>query len=539
MASIQIRNAHIIDGVNDFPEKINLYIEDGKIKEVSSAELDAETVIDAKGKTLTPGFFDSHIHIESTYATPREFSKEAVLQGTLGVVADPHEIANVLGTKGIDMFIDLAKESLFNIYVAIPSCVPATPFDTNGAGKMTAKDIAKYCEMEEVVSLGEMMANIELINGNSEIEEKLKTFVNKKRDGHTAGLSVDEIKEYISRGIDNDHESTSAESVEALLKCGATPFIREGSAAKNLSDIISNLKDKTILEKCSFCTDDKHLADIKKEGHINTLITKSIELGVEEKVAVRMATANGYAHYNIKDKGQIKEGYDADFVISHDRYRKIDYVFQKGKCLVYKGKLKDKTIGKEKEFENTVKIDKIKFNEDLWKGKKFAIELIDNQILTKISESNDKSYLAVCERHGRNGNIATSYLTNYGIQNGAIATTVAHDSHNIIVVGDNFEDMNLAIEELVKIKGGYVLVRKGKVVASVPLAICGVMSKEPAKTIIKRVRNFQRETHKMGINKNIDSLLTLSFISLPVIPSVRLLDTGLFDVLKRKFISED
>ena len=538
MASIQIRNAHIVDGVNEFPQISNVYIVDGKIEEISKDLIEADKVIDVKGKTLTPGFFDAHIHIESTYATPREFSKEAILKGTLGVVADPHEIANVQGTKGIDMFLALAKEALFDIYVAIPSCVPATPFDTNGAGILSNEDIKKYAKLEEVVSLGEVMANFELIEGNVEIQQKIKTFSNKKIDGHTAGLSVNQIGEYISKGINNDHEATTSESLEELIKAGATPFIREGSAAKNLEDIIAKLEDKSLLSKGCFCTDDKHLADIKNEGHINTSISKAISLGVDEKVAVRMASANAYKHYNIQNKGEIKVGYDADLVVSHDNYKKIDYVFREGECLVTKGKIEDKEIKIEREFENTVKANNIKFSQEMWKDKKVAIQLIENQILTEKVENKNGSLLAVCERHGKNGNIACSYLENYGIKDGAIATTVAHDSHNIIVVGDNIEDMQIAVDQLINIKGGYVLVRKHKVRAEVPLAICGVMSEEPSKMIIKRVEKFTTEARKLGINKSIDSMLTLSFISLPVIPSVRLLDTGLFDVLKREFIVE-
>lgn len=538
MASIQIINAHIVDGVNDFPAISNIYVVDGKIQKISNEKIKADRVIDIKGKTLTPGFFDSHIHLESTFATPLEFSKEAVLQGTLGVVADPHEIANVLGTEGIDMFLSLAKEALFDIYVAIPSCVPATPFDTNGAGVISAEDIKKYAELIEVVSLGEVMANIELIKGDREVEKKIKAFAGKRIDGHTAGLNLEQVRKYIQKGIDNDHEATSAETVEELIKSGATPFIREGSAAKNLVDIISRLENKSILNFCCFCTDDKHLGDIKKEGHINNSISLAMKLGADEKVAVRMASANGYHHYNIPNKGQIKVGYDADIVVSHDQYSKIDYVFRKGECIVSKGRLIEKRAKVKRTFENTVKVSNLKLTPELWKDKKLAIELIDNQILTKLSESSDGAYLAVCERHGKNGNVSCSYLANYGIQGGAIATTVAHDSHNIIVVGDKIEDMQLAVDRLVEIKGGYVLVRNWKVTAEIPLCICGVMSDESSKMIIKRVEKFTKETKKLKINTNVDPMLTLSFISLPVIPGVRLLDTGLFDVLKREYISE-
>ena len=542
MKSIQIRNAKIIDGINEFPNSSNVYIENGYIREISIKNKSADLIIDADGKKLVPGFVDAHIHIESTFATPLEFSKVAIKNGTLAVIADPHEIANVMGTDGIDMFLKLAEEALIDVYVAIPSCVPATEFDTNGAGKLTAKDLSKYVTENRVVSLGEVMSNYDLINGDKDLIEKIKKFSSKKIDGHTAGLSENKLEEYIKAGINNDHESISANTVEQLVQLGATPFIREGSATKNLEDIITGIKDKDILKQCCFCTDDKHLKDLKEFGHINYNVSKSIDLGVDEKIAISMASANAYDHYKIKKKGQVKEGYIANLVLFDDLYKKADIVIKDGMVVVENGELIENLKNKKlqySEFANTVKVNKVQLKEENWKGKKKCIVLVDKQIVTEISEIDkveEYNYLAVIERYGKNGNISFSYISNYHICNGAISTTVGHDSHNIIVVGDNVRDMSIAVNALINNHGGYTVVRNGQVTAELPMQFCGEMSVESADEIIKKMDNIMQETDKLQINKNIDPLLTLSFISLPVIPKIRLLDTGLFDVLNRKFL---
>lgn len=542
MKSIQIRNAKIIDGINEFPNSSNVYIENGYIREISIKNKSADLIIDADGKKLVPGFVDAHIHIESTFATPLEFSKVAIKNGTLAVIADPHEIANVMGTDGIDMFLKLAEEALIDVYVAIPSCVPATEFDTNGAGKLTAKDLSKYVTEDRVVSLGEVMSNYDLINGDKDLIEKIKKFSSKKIDGHTAGLSENKLEKYIKAGINNDHESISANTVEQLVQLGATPFIREGSATKNLEDIIMGIKDKDILKQCCFCTDDKHLKDLKEFGHINYNVSKSIDLGVDEKIAISMASANAYDHYKIKKKGQVKEGYIANLVLFDDLYKKADIVIKDGMVAVENGELIENLKNKKSqysEFANTVKVNKVHLKEENWKGKKKCIVLVDKQIVTEISEIDkveEYNYLAVIERYGKNGNISFSYISNYHICNGAISTTVGHDSHNIIVVGDNVRDMNIAVNALINNHGGYTVVRNGQVTAELPMQFCGEMSVESADEIIKKMDNVMQETDKLQINKNIDPLLTLSFISLPVIPKIRLLDTGLFDVLNRKFL---
>ena len=526
----------------EFPEISNVYIEDGYIREISSKIKNADLVMDADGKKLVPGFVDAHIHIESTFATPLEFSKIAIKNGTLAVIADPHEIANVMGTDGIDMFLKLAEEALIDIYVAVPSCVPATEFDTNGAGKLTVKDLSKYVTEDRVVSLGEVMSNHDLINGDKDLKDKIRYFSSKRIDGHTAGLTDTELEKYISAGIDNDHESIAANTVEQLVKLGATPFIREGSATKNLEDIVTGIKDKDILKQCCFCTDDKHLKDLKEFGHINYNVAKSIALGVDEKTAILMASANAYNHYKIKNKGQVREGYLANLVLFDDLYKKADTVIKEGIVVVQNGELLEelkKRKSKYNKFKNTVKVKNVNLKEENWEGKKKCIVLVDKQIVTEISEI-DKvkkyNYLAVIERYGKNGNISFSYISNYHIHNGAVSTTVAHDSHNIIVVGDNVKDMNIAVNALINNHGGYSVVRNGKVTADLPMQFCGEMSIETADEIIKKMDNIMQETDKLQINKNIDPLLTLSFISLPVIPKIRLLDTGLFDVFNRKFL---
>jgi len=542
MKSIQIRNVKIIDGVNEFPEISNVYIEDGYIREISSKIKNVDLVMDADGKKLVPGFVDAHIHIESTFATPLEFSKIAIKNGTLAVIADPHEIANVMGTDGIDMFLKLAEEALIDIYVAVPSCVPATEFDTNGAGKLTAKDLSKYVTEDRVVSLGEVMSNHDLINGDKDLKDKIRYFSSKRIDGHTAGLTDTELEKYISAGIDNDHESIAANTVEQLVKLGATPFIREGSATKNLEDIVTGIKDKDILKQCCFCTDDKHLKDLKEFGHINYNVAKSIALGVDEKTAILMASANAYNHYKIKNKGQVKEGYLANLVLFDDLYKKADTVIKEGIVVVQNGELLEelkKRKSKYNKFENTVKVKNVNLKEENWEGKKKCIVLVDKQIVTEISEIDkvkEYNYLAVIERYGKNGNLSFSYISNYHIYNGAVSTTVAHDSHNIIVAGSNAADMHRAVEEVVDMKGGVAVVQNGAVLSKFALPIAGLMSAMEPVQLADCIHDAAEKAHTIGVYPEVEPLIGLSFLALPVIPELKLTDSGLFDVVKFQFI---
>ncbi|MGO1043645.1 adenine deaminase [Clostridioides difficile] len=549
-ADIVLKNGTII---NVFTEELivgDIAIVDDTI--VGIGEYSGKVEIDCSGKYLSPGFIDAHMHIESTMVMPIELSKKLLKSGTTTVIADPHELVNVKGASAIDFLLESTEEIPLNVHIMIPSSVPATRFETNGIGDFSAKDMNDYINNPRILGLGEVMCFNDVISAEEEILDKLEAFKDKVADGHAPNISGKSLQAYVCAGIRNDHECITFNEVYEKLRAGLKIFIREGSAAKNLEAIIKGLlKYKLPIEEFMFCTDDKHLDDIEKQGHIRWNIKCAIDLGMEPIKAIKIATYNSAKAYGLNRIGAIGAGYKADIVVLNSlENMEVDSVYKNGKLIDegifsnYKYEIKDK------ELLNTVKFNDINKEKIQLKSneKNYVMEIVPYQILTnKLFESipnkngyfnpnEEYSKLCVVERHRMTGNISVAPLKGFGIKNGAIATTVAHDSHNIIVAGDNDDDIIVAVNYLRDIQGGYVIVSNGKVLAHLSLQVAGLISTLPAEEVQETTDNMLKIARKMGVPKYVDPFITLSFMALPVIPKIRLTDLGLFDVEEFKFI---
>ncbi|MBH7241139.1 adenine deaminase [Clostridioides difficile] len=508
--------------------------------------------IDCSNKYISPGFIDAHMHIESTMVMPIELSKKLLKSGTTTIIADPHELVNVKGVSAIDFLLESTKDIPLNVYIMVPSSVPATSFETNGVGKFSAKDMESYVNNPRILGLGEVMCFNDVINSENEILDKLELFKNKVVDGHAHNINGKSLQTYVCAGIENDHECITFDEVYEKLRAGLKILIREGSAAKNLKSIVSGmLKHNLPIEEFMFCTDDKHLDDIEKQGHIRWNIKCAIDLGMEPVRAIKVATYNSAKAYGLRKIGAIGAGYKADIVVLNDLDKmEVDSVYKDGNLVNeemfsnYNYEIKDK------ELLNTVKFKYINKEKIQLKvsEKNYVMEIVPYQILTnKVYESlpcadgyfvpnKEYSKLCVVERHRMTGNVAIAPLKGFGIKNGAIATTVAHDSHNIIVAGDNDDDILVAINYLKEIQGGYVIVSNGKVLAHLSLQVAGLISTFTAEEVQEITDNMLEIARKMEVPEYVDPFITLSFMALPVVPQIRLTDLGLFDVEEFKFI---
>lgn len=510
--------------------------------------------IDAEGRYVCPGLIDSHLHIESTMVTPPEFAKAVLPHGTTTIIADPHEIANVCGINGINFMLNQSKDLPLNVYFMVPSCVPSTPFENNGAD-LTAELIEPLLSNDRILGLGEVMDYPSVIDGKKEMLKKIDLFDNKIIDGHSPNLTGKELNAYHVAGIITDHECSTIEETIERLRLGMYVQIREGSAARNLESIIKGMLAQGMeFNRCVFCTDDKHLEDIRKDGHISYNIKKAISYGVNPIEAICMATINAAQCYKLKRLGAIAPGYSADLIILDSlKNFKIDKVIYRGKVVYENGELCTTISSKidDRNVFNTVRIPEVTAEDlkiSLKNNTATVIGLTSNELITKKEIAEVKvvngvfiqdecfSKVAVIERHKSTKNIGVGIVSNFNIRNGAIASTVAHDSHNLIVIGDNDEDMVLAIEELKRVNGGYTVVSKGKVVETLELPIAGLMSDSTAEYVEQKLNVMIKEAFKLGINMQIDPFITLSFLPLPVIPEIRITDQGLFDVAQFIYI---
>lgn len=551
-ADLVIKNAGI---VNVFTNEIifgDIAVHDSLI--VGIGEYSGKEEIDAGGKYVCPGLIDCHVHIESGMVTPVEFARVVLQHGTTTIIADPHEIANVCGIEGIHFMMNEAQFVPMNIYYMMPSCVPATPFENNGA-TLTARVMEPFAGSPHILGLGEVMNYPGVLVGDTEILNKIELYDNAVVDGHCSGLSEHELCAYKAVGVLTNHECTNIDEVISHLRLGMYVQIREGSAARNLADIISGLIERSIpLNRCVFCTDDKHLQDISREGHINYNIKKAICLGIDPIEAIKMATINPAQCYNLKRLGAVAPGYSADLLILSDLDSfNIEKVLFRGAVVCEKGKKPNiSRIIDDPNVINTVripdlspehfaiKIDDITAN---------VITVIPNQLITKreilpVSKDSENNFIpdevfskvVVVERHKATGNIGLGIVKGFGIRNGAIASTVAHDSHNLIIVGDNDADMLLASRELKRVNGGYTVVSGGEVIGTLPLPIAGLMSDGDASFVEDKLMEMIDSAKSLGVSDGIDPFVTLSFLALPVIPELRVTDRGLFDVNSFSFI---
>lgn len=515
-------------------------------------EYEGEREIDCSGKYIVPGFVDSHVHIESSMVTPLEFTKYIVRKGTTSIVADPHEIVNVCGKKGMDYILDATENVPNNVIIMVPSSVPATDRETNGAGKFLAADIAPYLQHPRVRGLGEMMRFVDVLACHEETLEKLADFSDNIIDGHAPGLTGKDVQAYRAAGVVNDHECATAGEGLEKLRAGFYILVREGSGAKNLEQLMKGFLEAGVpLDRCLFCSDDRHLEDIEIEGHMDLCIRKAIKVGVPVEKAYKIASYNGAQFYGIKKTGAVAAGYRADMVILEDvKEVQIATVIKEGNIVDEKWLSSFEHSLKDESLLQTVMIDNIETEHISCcrKEENDLLELVPHQLLTLHKKetvpgengifvpNEEYSKLVVAERHGKTGEIGVCPMKGYGIKNGAVASTVSHDSHNIIAAGDNDEDLVCAINRLREIQGGYVIASGGKVIADMPLPLAGLISMEKGEAVQEQIGRMVETAREMGVSKEADPFITLSFLALTVIPEIRLTEKGLFDVKEMKLI---
>lgn len=548
MYELVLKNGTIIDVKERKLIKGDLAVSKGKIAGIGS--FSGEREVDCSGKYLCPGFIDAHVHIESSMATPLEFARAVMPYGTTTVIADPHELVNVKGNEAMKYILDATENIPLSVYVMMPSSIPATPFETNGAD-FTAQDMKQWKDHERVLGLGEVMCYPAVLAGDPEIFDKLRLCQGMVIDGHAPGLTGKDLETYVKAGVMTDHECTSYEEAEEKCHAGMKILVREGSAARNAGDIIPGLLGKPEdISNYMFCTDDKHLDTIANEGHISYNVKRTIQLGMNPVDAVAMATYHAASAYGLDQIGVLEEGKDADIVVLNSLEDvSVDQVYRKGRR-VGAAMFEMEAAPVEKSMLHTVVLsgiskDKIQVKAS---GKVPVIGMVSGQIVTEFlreevpSENGlfvpneEYSKLCVFERHRGTGNTKAAPLKGYGIKGGAIATSVAHDSHNIIAAGDNDEDILTAVKMMEKMQGGYVLVSDGEVKGTLPLPVAGLLSMESSEEIQKNIDDMLKKAWDMGISKEIDPFITLSFMALPVIPELRLTDQGLVDVTNFQFI---
>lgn len=554
------KNGQVINVFTDEIISANVLVENDKIIGVGDySENEADVIYDASGKFICPGFIDGHIHIESTMMNPSEFAKTVLPHGTTTVIADPHEIANVCGMAGIEFMLESSENLPLSIYLVLPSCVPATKFDESGA-IISAKDLYPLYKNSRVLGLGEMMDYDGVLSQNKNVLKKISDAISfgKVVNGHAPLLTQKNLDKYICVGINDDHECSSFnEALERIIK-GQWVMIRQGTAAKNLTDLI-DLFDEPYSHRCLLVTDDKHSADLLNNGHIDGIIREAVSFGKSVTAAIRMATIQAAQCFKLNNVGAIAPGYVADLIIFDELEKlKICDVFRHGKKVVDNGKIiqfAEPTINPDIKLavENSFHMKDISQNDfhiEPRSKKCRVIKVIAGQLLTDecivdinwdkdngIDIERDILKLAVMERHNCTGHIGIGFINGIGIKKGAIASSVSHDSHNLIVIGTNDLDMQVAAECVKKMGGGNAVCEGGKIIAKMPLKISGLMSEKSAVGIAKENENVRNAVHSLKPAKGIEPFMNMAFISLPVIPSLKMTTHGLVDTLNQKIVS--
>ena len=549
-AELVLRGGNVVNVFTGEIIKTSVAVTNGTIVGVGDPYV-GEQEIDLTGKYLCPRFIDGHIHLESTMVTPSELVEQAVKCGTTTYIVDPHEAANVSGADGIDYILNETANVPANVFVMMPSCVPSLPFEDNGC-TFDAKETQKYLDKRRVLGLGEVMDYVSTVSAAPMMAEKLALFDGRPKDGHAPGLSGNELNAYVLAGITNDHECSSFDEVMEKRRLGMHIHVREGSAARNLEPIVKGIVENgQDVSGFSFCTDDKHIEDIHTEGHIDHCVRKAIACGMKPVDAIRMATIHTAQQYGLQHQlGAIAPGMQADFVVLDDLETvAVSRVFHRGADV--SGFHAQPKLPMDSPLRQTVHCLPVQ-PEQLHVpvgDTSPVIRVIPNEIVTghdtvRLPQQNglfvpngEYSKIAVVERHHNTGKVGVGAVSGFGIRGGAIASTVAHDSHNLSVIGDNDGDMLLAIEHLRKIGGGYTLAANGKILHTVPLPIMGLMSDAGFDNVQTELSAMIAKAHEMGVPEGVSPLILLSFLALPVIPSLRITPRGLFDVEQMQFIS--
>ncbi len=553
--ALLLKNARMVNVMSGEVYNTNIAIDNGLIVGIGRDYTEADDLIDLDGNYAIPGLINSHTHLESSLLTPEEYARAVLPHGTTTIIIDPHEIANVLGMEGIRYIIEASREILLNIYIMASSCVPATDLETSGAC-FTAKEIEELLRLEPVIGIAEMMDVPGILNKGEDELKKVLVGRRAKRpiDGHAPMLTGKALNAYIGIGIRSDHEATRADEALEKLRLGMYIMIREGSAARNLEELLK-IVDARNYRRCLLVTDDKEPQDILEEGEVDYIIKKAVRLGLDPIMAIQMATINPAEAFSLKDLGAIAPGYRADIAVVEDLEEfKVRLVIKDG-CIVVRDGSLSVNIQRYSNISvvNKVRVGpldlnsfKIRLNGDRAK----VIGITEDQLITKklikdvkkagdevvADIDNDILKIAVIERHRASGNIGLGLLSGFGLKSGAIGSSVAHDSHNLIVIGTNDSDMLLAVKGLIDMGGGYIAVSDGKVLGALDLPIAGLISDKPLEYVAKK------EAELSGIAKGLGAkphapFITMSFLALPVIPALKITDKGLIDVDQFKIVS--
>ena len=562
-----LKKLHIID-VAAGREKADLVLKNATYVNVFSGELDTGDIavaeglivglgsyegrdeVDMTGKIVCPGFIDAHIHLESSLVSPAEFARAVIPHGTTTVITDPHEITNVMGTDGIDYMLCATEGLPVDTQFMIPSCVPASALDESGAN-LDYRDIDSFFDHPRVLGLAEMMNFPGVISADSPTVAKIiaSQAHHKKIDGHAPGLQGKDLDTYVAAGVYSDHECATMEDALAKLQRGQFIMIREGTAARNL-EALAPLLTPQYAERCMFCTDDKHPSDLLEKGHIDYIAREAInKYGVDPIMTVQVACLHAARYFLLNNRGAIAPGYLADFAIVEDlKDFHVVTVYKRGKRVYHDGIVEDFPLPEIPEHLNKRAHDT--FHLPVLSPADFAntrlrgvIGMVPGQIITEdagyaagVDVSKDILKMAVVERHKNTRHIGIGYLKGYGLKSGAVATSVAHDSHNIICVGTNDEDMAFAVNRIARNRGGIVVVENGQVLAELPLEIAGIISGKPLREVNTLLEDAKKAAHALGVGTDIDPFMTLSFMSLPVIPTLRLTTRGVVDVNTQQYV---
>lgn len=556
------KNGSVLNVFTESVEKSDVLVSGGIIAGVGQYDdSDADRIVDVSGMIIAPGLIDGHIHIESTMLLPDELARAVLPHGTVRIVADPHEIANVCGADGIRFMMASSAGIPLRVNYMVPSCVPATPFDEAGA-VLGASDIAEFYDDESVLGLAEMMNYPGVLAGDAAVRVKIEEAVRRGKcvDGHAPLLRGRQLDAYISAGISSDHECSSADEAFEKLGKGQWIMIREGTAARNLEALLP-LFEKPFCGRCCLVTDDKHPADLLASGHIDAIIRKAVAAGKSAVTAFKMATVQAAQRFGIADVGAVAPGYAADFLVL-DSLENVSVrdVYVGGTAAVERGSVvpfasPDVPARLKSAVSGTVHLEKLSGNDFFIDAGTSSVRdcrvigVQGGQLLTKelrvpvdFSRNNgidcgaDILKLAVIERHKRTGHKGIGFIHGIGLKRGAIASTVSHDSHNLIVIGTSSDDMACAANEIIKCGGGCVYVADGAVVAEMPLPVAGLMSDADAATVASENENLRRALHDSGVPDGIEPFLNTAFVSLPVIPDLKMTTLGLVDVNRQKIV---
>lgn len=555
-----LKNGSVINVFTGEIEKANVLLGDGKILGVGDyGDGEADKILDVSGKYICPGFIDGHIHIESTMLTPYELAKTVIPHGTTAIVADPHEIANVSGMSGIAYMIGASENLPMAVYMMLPSCVPATPLDESGA-ILEADDLRPLYRHMRVLGLGEMMNYPGVLTDNERVIQKIEDAkqCGKLVNGHAPLLSGKSLDKYIAAGIHDDHECSSFDEAKERIRKGQWVMIREGTAARNLEALLP-LFDEPWAHRCLLVTDDRHPADLLEKGHIDGIIKKAVEAGKSVITGIQMATIQAAQCFGLRDTGAVAPGYRADILVLSDLEKvQVCDVFYHGERVVDNGKLinfAEPVVRNDiwKTVRNSFNLDKLtenKFHIESQNRKCRIIKTIPDQLITEemiedidftknngIDVDRDILKLAVVERHFCTGHIGLGFISGIGMKKGAIASSVSHDSHNLIVVGENERDMTIAANRIRTLGGGLIVVADGKILAEMPLPVAGLMSQHSAAEAAKENENIRNAVYSLGVPQNIEPFMTTAFVSLPVIPNLKMTTRGLVNVECQEIVS--